>query len=68
MFTAKDVMALREMSGAGMMDCHYCATKAAACTVLTELVCPDATILVKASRGMALEELVEHLLGITKEA
>ena len=54
--------------GAGMMDCHYCATKAAACTVLTELVCPDATILVKASRGMALEELVEHLLGITKEA
>ena len=36
--------------------------------MLDELVKPDATILVKASRGMAMEELVEYLLTITKEA
>ena len=42
--------------------------KAEAKPVLDSVVRPHATILVKASRGMALEELVEYLLTITKEA
>ena len=53
---------------AGVPECHYCPTKEAAKPVLDGLVRPNATILVKASRGMAMEELVDYLLGITKEA
>ena len=46
-------------------ECYYCRTKEAAKPVLDGMVRPNATILVKASRGMAMEELVEYLLGIT---
>ena len=53
---------------AGVPTCLYCATKAEAKPVLDDVVRPHATILVKASRGMALEELVDYLLTITKEA
>ena len=53
---------------AGVPQCFYCETKEQAKPVLDGLVKPDATILVKASRGMAMEELVEYLLTITKEA
>lgn len=53
---------------AGVPLCYHCATKEEAKSVLKDVVVPHATILVKASRGMALEELVEHLLTITKEA
>ena len=53
---------------AGVPQCFYCETKEQAKPVLDSLVKPHATILVKASRGMALEELVEYLLTITKEA
>ncbi len=49
-------------------ECYYCATKEEALPVLAQLVKPNATILVKASRGMAFEELVEYLKGITREA
>ena len=35
---------------------------------LDSVVRPHSTILVKASRGMAMEELVDYLLSITKEA
>ena len=52
---------------AGVPECHYCPDKAAARPVLDGLARPNATILVKASRGMAMEELVDYLLGITKE-
>lgn len=53
---------------AGVPQCFYCETKEQAKPVLEGLVGPHATILVKASRGMELEELVEYLLTITKEA
>ena len=49
-------------------EIHYCATKEEAKEVLAQLVRPDATILVKASRGMAFEELVDYLKSITEEA
>ena len=53
---------------AGVPTCWHCADKAEAKPVLDDVVRPHATILVKASRGMALEELVDYLLTITKEA
>ena len=49
-------------------ECYYCPTKAEAMKILDGVVKPHATILVKASRGMAFEDLVEYLKGITKEA
>ncbi len=49
-------------------EVHYCATKEEALPVLAQVVKPHTTILVKASRGMAFEELVEYLKGLTKEA
>ena len=49
-------------------EVHWYATKEEAKPVLAELVRPNATILVKASRGMAFEELVEYLKSITPEA
>ncbi|MEG1857695.1 MAG: UDP-N-acetylmuramoyl-tripeptide--D-alanyl-D-alanine ligase [Pseudoflavonifractor sp.] len=53
---------------AGVPELYYCATKAEALPVLTQVTKPHATILIKASRGMAFEELVDHLKSITKEA
>ena len=53
---------------AGVPVCWHCKTKEEARPVLDSVVRPNATILVKASRGMALEELVEYLLTITKES
>lgn len=47
---------------------YWCETKEEAKPILAELVKPNSTILVKASRGMALEELVDYLLTITGEA
>ena len=52
---------------AGVPDCRYCEDKAQAKKALDDLIRPNATILVKASRGMALEELVDYLLSITRE-
>ena len=49
-------------------QCYYCASKAEALPVLKELVKPGTTVLVKASRGMAFEEVTEYLKSITKEA
>ena len=49
-------------------ECYYCPTKAEALKVLDGVVKPNATILVKASRGMAFEDLVEYLKSITREA
>ena len=53
---------------AGVPLCWHCKTKEEAKPVLDGVIRPHATILVKASRGMAMEELVEYLLSITKEA
>ena len=58
----------RLAQAAGVPECYYCPTKAEARPVLDGVVRPHATILVKASRGMALEELVDYLLTITGEA
>lgn len=46
---------------------YHCADKREAKTVLEQVVRPDSTILVKASRGMKLEELTACLLELTKE-
>ncbi|MEG2096901.1 MAG: UDP-N-acetylmuramoyl-tripeptide--D-alanyl-D-alanine ligase [Pseudoflavonifractor sp.] len=53
---------------AGVPHVYYCATKEAALPILAQVLQPQATILVKASRGMAFEELTEYLKSITKEA
>ena len=47
---------------------YHCADKAAAMTVLPKVVEPDSTILVKASRGMKLEELTARLMELTRQA
>ncbi len=49
-------------------ECRYCHTKEEAKAVLPQVIGPHTTVLVKASRGMAVEELVEYLKGITQEA
>ena len=43
---------------------YSCADKEAAKVVLPQVVRPDSTILVKASRGMALEQLTAQLLTL----
>lgn len=45
---------------------YHCKDKAEAKPVLDQLVRPGSTILVKASRGMELEELTAYLLSITR--
>lgn len=49
-------------------EVHWCATKEEALPVLAQVLTPESTVLVKASRGMAFEELVEYLKSITTEA
>lgn len=53
---------------AGVPAVFHCPDKGAAIPVLKDAVRPDSTILVKASRGMAMEELVDYLTRITAEA
>lgn len=52
---------------AGMAEVYWRPNKKEALTVLEQIVKSDCTVLVKASRGMAFEEFVEFLKGITKE-
>jgi len=54
-------------SAALVPEVYYCATKEEARPLLRQAMQPDATVLVKASRGMALEELVDFLKDITEE-
>lgn len=51
----------------GVPVIHHCAEKSAAKAVLSQVVKPNSTILVKASRGMKLEELTAYLLGLTRQ-
>ena len=53
---------------AGVPAVFRCPDKGAAIPVLKDTVRPDCTVLVKASRGMAMEELVDYLKRITSEA
>ena len=52
---------------AGVANVYSCEDKAAALEVLAAWVKPDTTFLVKASRGMRLEEISAYLLEQTKE-
>ena len=52
----------------GVPMVFHCADKEAAKAVLDQVIKPDSTILVKASRGMKLEELTAYLVEHTKEA
>ena len=52
---------------AGMKEVYWRPNKKEALTVLEQVVKPDCTVLVKASRGMEFEEIVEYLKSITKE-
>lgn len=52
---------------AGVPEVYWRPTKKEALTVLEQIVRPDTTVLVKASRGMQFEEIVAFLKTITKE-
>lgn len=52
---------------AGVPQVFHCPNKHAAMPVISSLLRPDATVLVKASRGMAMEELVDYLISMTEE-
>ena len=52
---------------AGVEHIHSCEDKAAALEILAQWLKPDTTFLVKASRGMRLEEISAYLLEQTKE-
>lgn len=51
----------------GVPETYYCTDKEEALPLLKAAVKPSSTILVKASRGMGLEELVAELKRLTKE-
>lgn len=53
---------------AGVPRVIHCRDREEAKALLDQVVRPDSTILVKASRGMKLEELTARLLELTKEA
>lgn len=57
-----------EAALSGVPDCVWCAEKEEALPALAQRLCPGATVLVKASRGMAFETITEYLKSITKEA
>ena len=52
----------------GVAQVYHCADKEAAAQVLPQLIQADSTILVKASRGMEMEQLVSVLMELTREA
>ena len=52
----------------GVSQVIHCNTREEAKGVLPRVIRPDSTILVKASRGMKLEELTAKLLELTEEA
>ncbi len=52
---------------AGVSQVYYCADREKARDLLPQLICPDTTFLVKASRGMKLEALSEFLKEHTPE-
>ena len=50
----------------GVAHVYYCETREKALPVLEQVVKPDSAILVKASRGMKMEELTARLLELTE--
>ena len=63
-----DCVVENDRRNSGVPLVYHCKDKAEAKPVLDQLVRPGSTILVKASRGMELEELTAYLLSITPEA
>ena len=57
----------RAAEAAGLGEVYWRPTKKEALTVLEQIVSPDTTFLVKASRGMEFEELVTYLKSVTTE-
>ncbi len=51
----------------GSVEIHRCANQAEAQVVLAQAVHPGSTVLVKASRGMKFEHLVDYLVELTAE-
>ena len=58
----------RAAEKAGVPLSYHCADKEEAKPVLKQVLQPGSTVLVKASRGMAMEELVDYLVSITEPA
>ena len=52
---------------AGVPHVYHCADKEAAKVVLEKMIAPNTTYLLKASRGMHMEELTAYLMEQTKE-
>ena len=52
---------------AGVPQVIQCRDREEAKAVLPQVLCPDCTVLVKASRGMKLEEITAKLLELTAE-
>ena len=63
-----DCVVENDRRNSGVPLVYHSKDKAEAKPVLDQLVRPGSTILVKASRGMELEELTAYLLSITPEA
>ena len=63
---AKHIYAAAKLSP--LEEVYYCPDKESAHSVLDQVLRPHTTVLVKASRGMAFEDLVEYLKSKTKEA
>lgn len=60
---------IAEAARAGLGEhAYYCAGKEEAKEVLGPLIQPGCTVLLKASRGMAFEELTDYVKGLTEEA
>jgi UDP-N-acetylmuramoyl-tripeptide--D-alanyl-D-alanine ligase len=51
----------------GVPTVYHCADLSAAKALLDKVIRPDSTILVKASRGMALETLTAALMELTQQ-
>ena len=58
----------RGAQDAGVPQVIHCADREQAKAILPQVVRPDSTVLVKASRGMRLEEITAKLLELTAEA
>jgi len=52
----------------GVQEVYHCRTKEQAKPILEKLVRPDSVYLLKASRGMKMEELSAYLMELTQEA
>ena len=63
---ARDIY--RAAQAADKQQCLYFQTKEEALPALKELVKPNTTVLVKASRGMAFEVITDYLKSITRES